>query len=99
MYSNPNPSLFPNFFAGMFVFSLIVAVVSALVLVLPFWMIFAKAGYPGAMSLLLLIPLVGFVVLLVIAFSDWPVLRELRQWRDWHRSQQSGGQFPPPEAR
>jgi hypothetical protein len=42
--------------------------------VVPFWKIFSKAGFPGALSLLMLIPVVQIVVLFVVAFSRWPAL-------------------------
>jgi len=42
------------------------------------WQIVAKAGYSGAFSLFLFLPLVNLIMLLVFANSDWPVLRELR---------------------
>jgi hypothetical protein len=45
------------------------------------WKIFAKAGYSGAMGLLMLIPLVNFIMLLVLAFGEWPIQRELRSLR------------------
>jgi hypothetical protein len=37
------------------------------------WRIASKAGYQGALSLLMLIPLVNFVVLIIFAFSKWPI--------------------------
>ena len=44
------------------------------------WRILAKAGYSGALSLLLLIPFVGFVVqiilLCMLAFGEWPSQRQ-----------------------
>jgi branched-subunit amino acid transport protein AzlD len=47
----------------------------ALITVVPFWQIFKKAGFPAALSLLMLVPLAGLVILFIVAFSDWPVLR------------------------
>ena len=44
--------------------------------VLPFWLIFQKAGYPGALSLLMLVPVVHIVLLFFLAFADWPALRD-----------------------
>jgi hypothetical protein len=49
--------------------------------VIAFWKIFAKAGYPGALGLLLLVPLVNLVMFFFLAFSDWPVLKELEALR------------------
>ena len=40
--------------------------------------IFSKAGYCWALGLLMLVPIANLVMMLVLAFSDWPVHRELR---------------------
>lgn len=39
----------------------------------PLWRIVAKTGYPGALALRMLVPLVNLVLLWVFAFSEWPV--------------------------
>ena len=41
------------------------------VYIIPYWMIFKKAGFAPALSLLMMIPGVKLIVLYVIAFSDW----------------------------
>jgi energy-converting hydrogenase Eha subunit B len=41
-------------------------------LVMPFWRICIKAGYAGALSLLVLVPIVNIVFVYFLAFSDWP---------------------------
>ena len=51
---------------------LIVVLWLALFLV-PAWRIAAKAGFPGALSLLLVIPLLNIVLIWVFAFMKWPV--------------------------
>jgi hypothetical protein len=65
--------------------ALILAIVLGALLILFFisiwWMIFKKAGYGGAMGLLMFIPIVNFIVLLILAFGKWPVLRELEQYK------------------
>jgi hypothetical protein len=43
-----------------------------------FWKILTKTGHSGWLGLLFLIPLVGFGVLLWLAFSEWPIERRLR---------------------
>jgi hypothetical protein len=53
--------------------------------VIPFWKIYTKAGYPGAMGFLMLVPLVNVIMLFVLAFSEWPVLRELQALRQGSR--------------
>lgn len=45
------------------------------ILIIPFWRIFAKAGYPAALALLMLIPMVNLLMLYFLAFADWPSLR------------------------
>jgi hypothetical protein len=45
------------------------------------WQIFKKTGNSGWLSLLMLVPLVNLAMLLFLAFSDRPVLRELRALR------------------
>lgn len=50
-----------------------------LLLVLPvvcFWEICRKAGFPGYLSLLMLIPPASLIVIIVLAFAPWPSLQE-----------------------
>jgi hypothetical protein len=47
--------------------------------VIVFCMIYSRAGYPWAMGLLMLIPVVNFIMMLILAFSEWPIQRQLRQ--------------------
>jgi hypothetical protein len=48
-------------------------VVLSLLLVIPTWRIFVRAGFSGALSLLHFVPVVGLlVVMAILAFSDWP---------------------------
>lgn len=37
--------------------------------VVPFWPLFRKAGFPGPLSLLMLIPGINLILLYVVAFS------------------------------
>ena len=48
-------------------------VVLSLLLVIPTWRIFVRAGFSGALSLLHFVPVVGVLVIMaILAFSDWP---------------------------
>ncbi len=49
--------------------------------ILVFCKIFAKAGYSWALGLLVLVPLGNLILVLVLAFANWPVLRELHELR------------------
>jgi energy-converting hydrogenase Eha subunit B len=44
----------------------------AVIVVVPFWRICQKAGYPGALGLLIVVPLVNLVFLYYLAFATWP---------------------------
>ena len=52
---------------------LVQLVLIAVVLIVPLWRIFRRAGLNPAFSLLVLIPLLGsLVVLAILAFAPWP---------------------------
>lgn len=53
----------------------LVLLVLAGTFIIPAWRIAGKAGFPGALSLLLLVPLLGIVLIWVFAFIRWPVER------------------------
>jgi heme/copper-type cytochrome/quinol oxidase subunit 2 len=61
---------------GLLITILFVVAMVVLTVVI-WWKIFSKAGYSGAMSLLMLLPVVNFIMLLVLAFGQWPIHREL----------------------
>lgn len=54
--------------------TILIAVLACTVLfVWMFWRVFAKAGFPGALGLLCLIPSIGpLVCLIILAFATWP---------------------------
>jgi hypothetical protein len=58
---------------------LLIIIAMVTVVVVPFWCIFSKAGFPGALSLLMLFPFVNFIMLFVLAFAEWPALREKKE--------------------
>ena len=43
--------------------------------ILPAWRICSKAGYPGWLALLFLLPIANLVLLYFLAFSEWPLER------------------------
>lgn len=53
---------------------LIIAIILAIVGVLPFWFICKKAGLSPLLSLIMLIPFGALVLPFVLAFIDWPAL-------------------------
>jgi hypothetical protein len=54
----------------------------AAVMIVPYWKIYSKTGQTGAMALLQLVPVVNVVMLYILAFSEWPIEREMRATRD-----------------
>ena len=45
--------------------------IATIVFMVPFWKIFGKAGFPPALSLVMLIPIVNLVALYFVAFANW----------------------------
>lgn len=76
-----------------FVVAYLLIILVVLVLsILIFCKIFSKAGYHWAMGLLVLIPVFGqIIVLLVLAFGQWPIHRELQALKHAQMA-------PPPEG-
>jgi hypothetical protein len=58
---------------------IIIVLVLVLLKIICFWKIVSKAGYPGVLSLLTLLPLVNLIMFLVFAFAEWPVEKEVKQ--------------------
>jgi hypothetical protein len=50
--------------------------VLGLVLIIPFWQLFSKAGYSGWWSLLMVVPFLNLITVYVLAFSNWPALKK-----------------------
>jgi len=61
--------------AGMFGIFLLFGVIVSAFIVFLFWRIFTKAGLAGPLSLIVLFPAIGpLVVICILAFSDWKVV-------------------------
>ncbi|MCH9657019.1 MAG: hypothetical protein K0U86_17685 [Planctomycetes bacterium] len=58
---------------------LIVGVMMIGIGVFPFWMICSKAGFPGWISLAVLIPVLNVALLFFLAFAEWPALKNSPQ--------------------
>ena len=56
--------------------TLIVWLIIATLVIIPAWRILRKAGFIPALSLVLIVPLLGwFCVTIVLAFVPWPALK------------------------
>ncbi len=87
---------------GSLIFSMVAIIFSAVV----YWRIFSKAGYSGAMGLLMFIPIANIVVLCILAFGEWPIYKELNFLRQQvvlgdqyspFRQEFPPQKFPPPQ--
>ena len=47
----------------------------SLLIVIPWWFIFRKAGYSKWLSLMMILPGANFVILIWFAGAEWPVLK------------------------
>ena len=59
-------------------FELLMVIGIVVIYYLPFWRIVSKMGYPGVLSLIVLVPCVNFILLYFLAFTEWPVERRAR---------------------
>jgi uncharacterized membrane protein len=57
----------------MFVF--LWMLIMGLIIVLPFWKIFQKAGFNGVLAILMLVPFVNLFMIFYLAFTEWPVFK------------------------
>lgn len=57
----------------------------ALLYLLVWWRILARAGFPGALALLMYMPVVNLGLWIFLAFAPWPARRELRALRKVQR--------------
>lgn len=64
-----------------FAFGPIGMLVFAALLVIPFWRLCQRLGYPGLTALLILLPLVNLIFLYWLAFAEWPSQRSASQDR------------------
>ena len=65
---------------------IIIGIFFGITVVLPYWKVFSKAGFSGWLSLTQCVPLLNLVVIFYLAFAEWPIERELKQWRKGDRS-------------
>lgn len=75
--------VYPEVMVGAFVtllMLLIVLIVVGLTLLIR-CRIFHKTGHGWAFGLLMLVPLANIIMLFVLAFSDWPIHKQLRLFK------------------
>jgi predicted neutral ceramidase superfamily lipid hydrolase len=61
-------------FQAMMIFMPFFILGFVVLMIIPYWMIWKKAGFSPWFSLLMFVPLVNFIMLYVLAFSEWKVV-------------------------
>ena len=46
-----------------------------LIIIIPFWKIFSKAGFPAPLAILMVIPIANLIMIFYLAFAEWPALK------------------------
>jgi len=57
---------------GMWGMGPVMMIVFAVVVLIPVWRICARAGFPGWIGLLAVVPIVNILLLYFLAFAQWP---------------------------
>ena len=61
----------------IFFFAFVVGIgLNILLVVWPFCKIFSKAGFHWALGILMIVPIANIIMPFVLAFGDWPALKE-----------------------
>jgi membrane protein implicated in regulation of membrane protease activity len=64
----------PTHMAAMLIPMMLLGMIASVVLVIPYWFIFKKAGFSPWLAVLMFVPLANIIILYVIAFSQWKVV-------------------------
>src|SRR5437588_4541690 len=94
MYNNGTSTVNTGAFTGIFLSSVIFSLIAIIFAVVIYWRIFSKAGYSGALGLLMFVPIANIIVLCILTFGQWPIYKEL----NYLRQQMARGQQYPPSS-
>jgi len=70
---------------------IIIGIAIWLVFVIAYIKIITRAGYSGWWVLIIIVPIANIVMLLIFAYKEWPIQRELAELRGWANQIQRGG--------
>ncbi len=90
-YNNGTSTVDTGALTGIILSSVIFSLIAIIFAVIIYWRIFSKAGYSGALSLLMFVPIANIIVICVLAFGNWPIYKEL----NYLRQQVAQGQRNP----
>jgi len=64
----------PTHLAAYLIPMMLFGMMATVVLVIPYWFIFKKAGFSPWLAVLMFVPLANIIILYVVAFSQWKVV-------------------------
>jgi hypothetical protein len=64
----------PTHMAMFLIPMILFGIIANVILVIPFWFIFKKAGFSPWLSILMFVPLANIIIIYVVAFSQWKVV-------------------------
>ena len=64
----------PHAFAAFLMFFGFFGLLISIVVIIPYWFIFKKAGFSPFLALLMFVPLINIIMLYFLAFSRWNVV-------------------------
>jgi hypothetical protein len=79
-----------NLSVGAVVGLSLLGLVIAVIFFVAYIQIIRRAGYSGWWVLVMFVPVLNVVMLLVFAYKEWPIQRELRELRGWASQIQRG---------
>jgi hypothetical protein len=90
LQNQPDQATIQRMMVAMFTLVPIFILVGLAIVIVPTWFICKKAGFSPWLSLLVIVPFGGLVLLYVLAFAEWKVIPAAPV--TW----QSPGPYPPP---
>jgi hypothetical protein len=64
----------PTHMAAFLIPMIFFGIIANVILGIPFWFIFKKAGFSPWLAVLMFVPLANIIILYVVAFSQWKVV-------------------------
>lgn len=89
---------------AMLIFMPFFFLIGAVIMLIPWWFIYKKAGFSSWFCILMVIPLVNLVMMYVLAFSTWKVVPVAQPALGYSyppsplQPPQAPPSFPPPQA-
>jgi hypothetical protein len=64
----------PTHLAAILIPMMFLGLIFSVVMVIPYWFIFKKAGFSPWLAILMFVPLANIIIVYVVAFSEWKVV-------------------------